>query len=96
MFGIYNTYFEAKRLLENAKRDAENIKKEEIFKAKEEIMKSRDELDKEIRERRGEVQSQEKRLIQKWIPIVASSQLSKGRDGERDFLMKWIDVIEFQ
>lgn len=38
----------------------------------------------------------EKRLIQKWIPIVASSQLSKNRDGERDFLMKWIDVIEFQ
>ena len=28
-------------------------------------MKSRDELDKEIRERRGEVQSQERRLIQK-------------------------------
>lgn len=38
----------------------------------------------------------EKRIIQKWIPIVASSQLSKNRDGERDFLMKWIDVIEFQ
>ena len=38
----------------------------------------------------------EKRIIQKWIPIVASSQLSKGRDGEREFLMKWIDVIEFQ
>lgn len=38
----------------------------------------------------------EKRMIQKWIPIVASSQLSKGRDGEREFLMKWIDVIEFQ
>ena len=38
----------------------------------------------------------EKRLIQKWIPIVASSQLSKNRDGEREFLMKWIDVIEFQ
>ena len=38
----------------------------------------------------------EKRIIQKWIPIVASSQLSKNRDGEREFLMKWIDVIEFQ
>ena len=38
----------------------------------------------------------EKRLIQKWIPIVASSQLSKGNEEEREFLMKWIDVIEFQ
>lgn len=33
--------------------------------------------------------------IQSWIPIVAASQLSKGNEEERDFLMKWIDVIEY-
>lgn len=33
--------------------------------------------------------------IQSWIPIVAASQLSKGNKDERDFLMKWIDVIEY-
>ena len=56
---------EAKRIIEMANKEAENIKKEEIFKAKEEIMNSRKDLDQEIKERRGEVQLQEKRLIQK-------------------------------
>lgn len=37
----------------------------------------------------------EKRNIQKWIPIVAASQLSKGNEEERDFLLQWIDVIEY-
>jgi len=56
---------EAKRIIELANKEAENKKKEEIFKAKEEIMLARKELDQEVRERRGEVQLQEKRLIQK-------------------------------
>lgn len=56
---------EAKRIIELANKEAENKKKEEIFKAKEEIMAARKDLDQEVRERRGEVQLQEKRLIQK-------------------------------
>ena len=55
---------EAKKIIERANIDAENKKKEEIFKAKEEIMNARKDLDQEIRERRGEVQNQERRLIQ--------------------------------
>ena len=47
-----------------AKIEAENLKKAEIIKAKEEIVNSRRELDQEIKERRGEVQRQENRLIQ--------------------------------
>ena len=54
---------EAKKIIERANIDAENKKKEEIFKAKEEIMNARKDLDQEIRERRGEVQNQERRLI---------------------------------
>ena len=73
---------EAKRLLENAKRDAENIKKEEIFKAKEEIMKSRDELAKEIRARRGEVQNQERRLIQKEENLDKRADTYEQREKE--------------
>lgn len=38
----------------------------------------------------------EKKNIQKWVPIVAASQLSKGNMEEREFLLKWVDVIEFQ
>ena len=34
--------------------------------------------------------------IQKWIPIVAASQLVKGKEEERQFLLKWIDVVEYE
>lgn len=37
-----------------------------------------------------------KQYVQKWIPIVASSQLSKGNKNERDFLMRWVDVVEYE
>lgn len=37
-----------------------------------------------------------KQYVQKWIPIVAASQLSKGNENERDFLMNWIDVVEYE
>ena len=47
------------------KENLENKKKEEIFKAKEEIMKAREELDQEVKERRGEVLLQERRIVQK-------------------------------
>ena len=56
---------EAQRLVDLAKIEAENLKKEQIFKAKEEIMNARNELDQEIKERRGDVQQQERRMIQK-------------------------------
>ena len=56
---------EANRILENAKKEAENAKKEELLHAKEEILKIRNDLDEEIKERRGEVQLQEKRNFQK-------------------------------
>lgn len=37
-----------------------------------------------------------KQYVQKWLPIVAAVQLTKGVAKEKDFLMKWIDVIDFQ
>jgi tRNA A-37 threonylcarbamoyl transferase component Bud32 len=37
-----------------------------------------------------------KQYIQKWIPIVAASQLVKGKDKEREFLLNWIDVVEYE
>ncbi len=38
----------------------------------------------------------DKRYVQKWMPIVAASQSVKGHAKEREFLMSWIDVAEFQ
>lgn len=56
---------EAKRIMDNVKIEAENARKEELIRAKEEALQIRNELDQEIKERRGDIQSQEKRLIQK-------------------------------
>ena len=37
-----------------------------------------------------------KQYVQKWMPIVAASQSVKGNDEERDLLMRWIDVVDFE
>lgn len=37
-----------------------------------------------------------KQYVQQWLPIVAAAQLSKNNALEKDFLMKWIDVIDYQ
>ena len=36
-----------------------------------------------------------KQYVQQWLPIVAASQLAKDVDDEREFLLKWIDVVEY-
>ena len=38
----------------------------------------------------------EKRYVQKWMPIVAASQSVKGNEKEREFLMSWVDVVDYQ
>lgn len=37
-----------------------------------------------------------KQYVQKWIPIVAASQLVKGKEQEKEFLMHWVDVVEYE
>lgn len=37
-----------------------------------------------------------KQYVQQWFPIVAASQLEKNNELEKDFLMKWIDVMDYQ
>lgn len=38
----------------------------------------------------------EKKYVEKWLPIVAASQSVKSKPEERDFLLKWVDIIDFQ
>ena len=38
----------------------------------------------------------ERRGIQRWIPIVAAVQLKKGGAENKEFLEKWIDVVDYQ
>lgn len=37
-----------------------------------------------------------KQYVQKWMPIVAASQSVKGNENEREFLLSWIDVVEYE
>lgn len=37
-----------------------------------------------------------KQYVQKWLPIAAAVQLTKGIEEEKEFLSRWIDVIDFQ
>ncbi len=37
-----------------------------------------------------------KQYVQKWIPIVAASQSVKGKPEEREFLMSWVDVFDYE
>lgn len=36
-----------------------------------------------------------KKYVQAWLPIVVAAQLLKGNENEKDLLMKWIDVVEY-
>lgn len=56
---------EATRIVNQAVQTAENKKRESILEAKDEIHTLRSEADKDIKERRAEIQRQERRLIQK-------------------------------
>ena len=78
---------EVERIYFKAKTEAENLKKEEIIKAKEEALQIRNDLDKEIKERRGDIQSQERRLIQKEENLEKRSSMfeTKEKDLERKF-----------
>jgi len=34
--------------------------------------------------------------VQKWMPIVAASQSVKGNADEREFLLSWVNVVDYQ
>ena len=37
-----------------------------------------------------------KQYVQKWMPIVAASQSVKGNEQERELLMSWVGVVDYQ
>jgi len=62
---IGHTEAYVQNLLDDATRKAEEKKKEAVLEAKEEIIRLKSELDKEVRDRRSEVQRQERRINQR-------------------------------
>lgn len=37
-----------------------------------------------------------KQYVWQWLPIVAASQSVKGKEQEREFLLKWINVMDYE
>lgn len=37
-----------------------------------------------------------KQYVQKWLPIVAASQSVKGKPEEREFLLSWTNVVDYE
>ena len=37
-----------------------------------------------------------KQYVQKWMPIVAASQLTKSTATEHEFLLSWVNVVDYQ
>ena len=37
-----------------------------------------------------------RQYVQKWMPIVAASQSVKGNANEREFLLSWVNVVDYQ
>ena len=34
--------------------------------------------------------------VQGWLPIVAASQSVKGNPKEREFLLSWVQVVDYE
>ena len=79
---IQSAESEARRLIESVKIEAENLKKEELIKAKEEVLQIRNDLEQEIKERRGDIQTQERRLIQKEENLEKRVTACEGKEKE--------------
>jgi len=37
-----------------------------------------------------------KQYVEKWLPIVAASQSVKGNPKEREFLLSWVNVVDYE
>lgn len=37
-----------------------------------------------------------RQYVEKWMPIVAASQSVKGRPEEREFLLSWVNVVDYE
>ncbi len=38
----------------------------------------------------------DRQYVQKWMPIVAASQSVKGNEREREFLLSWTNVVDYE
>ncbi|MFQ5691490.1 MAG: ribonuclease Y [Nitrospinota bacterium] len=73
---------EAEKIRADGRREAENLRRQAALEAKEETLRVSEELEKEIRERRQEAQTQERRLIQREEGLEKKREAVKARERE--------------
>lgn len=59
-------------------------------------MDGKDELAEKYLSLFSEKSGIEKRSIQRWIPLVAATQMTKNIPEEQEFLSKWVNVVDYE
>ena len=85
---------EGKRIVSEAIREGENKKRECLLLAKEEIHNSRIELEREIKDRRNEIQRNERRLIQKEDSLDKKQELLEQK--EEQVAVRMTEVVKYE
>jgi ribonuclease Y len=85
---------ESRRIINEALKTAESKKREALLEAKEEVHRSRIELDREIKDRRNEIQRQERRLVQKEESLDKKIEGLEQKDELLNRKLKEIQVTQ--
>ncbi len=84
---------EAKRIVNDSIKTAESKKRELLIEAKEEIHKNRTEFDREMKERRSELQKQERRVIQREESLDKKHEAAEQKEALLDKKIKDNDAL---
>jgi len=85
---------EAKRLVNEAMKVAESKKKESLLEAKEEILRTRTEAENEIKERRADVQRQERRIQTKEEQLDKRTANFEAKEEQLDIKLKKAEALQ--
>jgi ribonucrease Y len=84
----------AKKILDEARKDAEAIKKETALQAKDQLFQMKVEFDKESKERRSELNTLEKRLLQKEEHLEKKMGILDGKEAELSNRQRSIEALD--
>ena len=70
------------RLLDEARRDAENVRKGAVVAGKEDVLKLREDFEKDARQRRNDLEREEKRVQDRESQIDKTRDILLGREAE--------------
>ena len=73
----------AARLVEEARREVDNLRKGAVVAGKEEVLQLRESIDQEMRQRRGDVEREEKRVADREVVLDKSRESLEGREQEQ-------------